>query len=1012
MLEIRVLRDRFLLLISALSFTIMIFGLGAAVKLVQKRQSTQTKAADVGTQYVVYTISQDPLTGEAKVINSEIVQGYAESVAPIPTLTPTIIVAISPRPTLAPTLTTTIAPRSIPITVQAESGILTSPFVKITSDSKINHNTTDIRTALTGGLVVYKINIPVAGSYYLKINKLAASDAQNSLFINFGQDPKLSSTPNSMIWDIPVNTDLTRYQLATVSWRGNSTTTTPQFPTKVWNLISGVNYLYIRGREPQVKLDYITVTPQSSTALGITTTSTYSISSSSSTTNITQPILFNRSIESFPGENANLSTQEPKIAIVKVLYNPTTTYTLRSSSGSTLNLTAPATTNTSAASFLPTGINQISSAVARKVMVIEFNPILESHDYMRLTEFMSWNNPSSLENNYISTINGIKNTSYQVVDRRVIDDIPTKLDGYRYDDSIYINCIKGLGPCHAGDYVDYNKILSQYGVCDKANSGTIDELWLWGGPYFGYAEAVMAGPGAFITNGFPVSGTSCNRKLNIMGFNYERDTGSMLHSMGHRVEGVVEHYKNGQWNYRYNSLPQSYPTNNTTWDLFTARGFDVGTPSGCGLVHGFANNNYAPPDYVNGNYYDWSSGDTDTSRCANWPYNTTSAVSCSYWGCNEGGFLRMWLSKLPDAWWGRVLDYDNPPVDGGEGLINPPPTNSTPGAPTPTPTNSVTGQCGCGSSCGTGATCAFNTGLGCNTGLDCVPNTAGYVCYSQAACASNGYVCPVEKNTQFWYGCPGEPYAGCNGLTGWVGGDTINIARPNLPFDLDVNCFANSGQGFTDARIEVRGPSGAIVASSNSMSLRNYMVTTPGIYTARCISRSDSSCVDMDSFTARIITPTPTPYLVETTRAVSMSPTPPPGCYYQSVQCIQAPCYPILVCPSGTPTSTSCTIGQPVVSLVSPTTNTSFPSNTTVVSLSASAQFKTCNNTRYREFWTRDITAGTTFSRLCYYSGDTADTTFNCNLSGLISTHTYQWYVLARNESLTTTSSTNSFVVQ
>lgn len=34
---------------------------------------------------------------------------------------------------------------------------------------------------------------------------------------------------------------------------------------------------------------------------------------------------------------------------------------------------------------------------------------------------------------------------------------------------------------------------------------------------------------------------------------------------------------------------------------------------------------------------------------------------------------------------------------------------------------------------------------------------------------------------------------------------------------------------------------------------------------------------------------------------VSPTPTPPPGCYYQEVQCFQAPCPPILVCPSPSP---------------------------------------------------------------------------------------------------------------
>jgi hypothetical protein len=43
------------------------------------------------------------------------------------------------------------------------------------------------------------------------------------------------------------------------------------------------------------------------------------------------------------------------------------------------------------------------------------------------------------------------------------------------------------------------------------------------------------------------------------------------------------------------------------------------------------------------------------------------------------------------------------------------------------------------------------------------------------------------------------------------------------------------------------------------------------------------------------------PILVCTTPTISdrvPTPKPPPGCYYQQVQCIQAPCPPILVCPT------------------------------------------------------------------------------------------------------------------
>lgn len=40
------------------------------------------------------------------------------------------------------------------------------------------------------------------------------------------------------------------------------------------------------------------------------------------------------------------------------------------------------------------------------------------------------------------------------------------------------------------------------------------------------------------------------------------------------------------------------------------------------------------------------------------------------------------------------------------------------------------------------------------------------------------------------------------------------------------------------------------------------------------------------------------------TKPGSVTPTAPPGCYYQTVQCIQAPCNPILVCPSASPAAT------------------------------------------------------------------------------------------------------------
>ena len=58
----------------------------------------------------------------------------------------------------------------------------------------------------------------------------------------------------------------------------------------------------------------------------------------------------------------------------------------------------------------------------------------------------------------------------------------------------------------------------------------------------------------------------------------------------------------------------------------------------------------------------------------------------------------------------------------------------------------------------------------------------------------------------------------------------------------------------------------------------------------------------------------------------SPKPTPPPGCYYQQVQCFRAPCDPILVCPTptpgATPTATPSPTPTPIPTLTPGTTQT------------------------------------------------------------------------------------------
>jgi hypothetical protein len=273
---------------------------------------------------------------------------------------------------------------------------------------------------------------------------------------------------------------------------------------------------------------------------------------------------------------------------------------------------------------------QVDTPTTKKVLILEFNPIIENRNNQRLNKVYGWSDPVTLENGYINDIKSVSGNylQYQIVNRQVLDAFPTKKDGYTYTDQTYLACFDchkacldcyhnktctydqyasclntctTSGKCHAPDEVNYNKILSDYQVCEKRNSGEIDEVWLWGAPYFGYWEANMAGPGAFNTNGPVVSGTTCSKKLNIMGFNYERGVSEMIEDMGHRFEGTMRQAWGG-WNMMNGSSP---------WDKFTYNIGNSGSKTfyGCGNVH-FPHNGTSD--------YNWNNNSIVANNCNDW----------------------------------------------------------------------------------------------------------------------------------------------------------------------------------------------------------------------------------------------------------------------------------------------------------------------------------------------------------------------------------------------------------
>ena len=274
------------------------------------------------------------------------------------------------------------------------------------------------------------------------------------------------------------------------------------------------------------------------------------------------------------------------------------------------------------------------------VMVVNFDPIMEDCGSARLTSLMGWNDVAALLETHVMDIREASagHVNYVIVERHDVDAFPVKADGFQYADDTYLACqASGGTDCHNPDEVDYAAILDDFDVCGKLNRGEIDELWLFGGPWFGYYESRLAGPDAFWYNSSPITATSCERLLPIMGFNYERGPAEMLHDFGHRAEASMTRVFGG-WD--VSNSPRH------DWDLY---GHNLGQSDfasiyQCGTVH-FPPNGTGDYDYGN-------TSDVVESACDDWlnyPNFTgaTTTINCDAWNCDQQSYLRWWLAHLP-----------------------------------------------------------------------------------------------------------------------------------------------------------------------------------------------------------------------------------------------------------------------------------------------------------------------------------------------------------------------------
>jgi hypothetical protein len=315
-----------------------------------------------------------------------------------------------------------------------------------------------------------------------------------------------------------------------------------------------------------------------------------------------------------------------------------------------------------------------------KVALVLQDPAISSQGFTRIHELFKWRDPVLLSNKLIFHFREATDSvvNFQIVETVKDGPLFTRYHGSFMTASQYYTLLKEPGWTSLRNAADSGKLWFDYRECvkyhdydDKRNSGQIDEVWVFAGPYLGMYESQLMGPNAFWWNSPPIrDGTALKKLLSVMGLNYERGVDQAFHSFGHRVESaLVEAYRQAQgrpWN------PRSMDP--TPWDLFTRIDKDLPGQAHVGNIH-------FPPNGVRD--YDYGNIRTVRSYAENWyryPYLFSQAtdVNVNTWiyapgdplaeGQDHLGYLRWWYGHLPryvgvsdgvlNNWWHYALDFE------------------------------------------------------------------------------------------------------------------------------------------------------------------------------------------------------------------------------------------------------------------------------------------------------------------------------------------------------------------
>lgn len=304
----------------------------------------------------------------------------------------------------------------------------------------------------------------------------------------------------------------------------------------------------------------------------------------------------------------------------------------------------------------PAGVNP--NAIAPKVLLYIYDPIIESRNNQRMHTAYDWQDPVTLTNSVISDLRRSSHdlVRYQVVDTKIVDAYPWFENGTRYDDASFDTV--WTNRTEPASRFDYKRFIDENGIAPRIESGEIDEVWVYAFPFSGMWESAMVGDGGYWCNSGPVQGVNSRRLAVVMGWNYERGVAEALHSYGHRAESIMSH-----------SYGNMQPNQSNNWNKFTLLDKDSPGNGGVGNIHfpvnGLSDYDYANMRVVPSNADDWYNYPNFRGLKRSFNFSEWSPTGAD----PQRDYMNWWYDHLPHMngrgsdyflsnWWRYVVDPD------------------------------------------------------------------------------------------------------------------------------------------------------------------------------------------------------------------------------------------------------------------------------------------------------------------------------------------------------------------